>query len=208
VRAVSGSNQSDISNEAVATTKKNITYSDINSAPWAVAAINNLGSRNVFDAKQNSKFYPNQNITRGEYCAIVIRSLDLSKVAVGRFADVTSKHKYYKEIMAASKLGIISPDKNNKIYPNNAITREQAGIMLTLALKIKGTPLPAVEGSTLKQFADYRLISAASADKIAPVCGAGILSGRIIKGKTYLQLRGYVTRAEAAVIAYKAINFK
>lgn len=208
VKAVSGSNQSEASNEVVATTRKDITYSDIAGAPWAAKAINNLASRNVFDAKQGSKFYPNQNITRGEYCSIIIKSLALSKVAAGRFADVTSKTKYYKEIMTASRLGIITADKNNKIYPNNAITREQAGIILALAMKIKGTPLPDADSSTLKQFADYRSISATSADKIAAVCGTGILSGRTIKGKTYLQLGGYVTRAEAAVIAYKAINLK
>jgi hypothetical protein len=208
VRAVCGSNQSESSKEVVATTKRNITYTDLGDVEWAVKAINNLASRNVFDAKQNSKFYPNQNITRGEYLSIIIRSLELNKVTAGRFADVTSKNKYYKEIMTAYKLGIISPDKNNKIYPNNAITREQAGVILALALKIKGTPLPAEDGSSLKQFSDYRSISPASAEKIAAVCGAGILSGRTINGKTYLQLGGYVTRAEAAVIAYKAINLK
>lgn len=208
VRSVNGSNQSANSNEAIATTKINTTFSDLGTVTWAVTAINNLASRNVFDAKANTKFYPSQNITSGEYCAIIIRSLELGKVSAGRFADVTTKHKYYKEIMTASKLGIISADSSNKIYPDKIITREQAGVMLTLALKIKGKPLPAEDGSTLKQFADYRSISATSADKIAAVCGAGILSGRTIMGRPYLQLTSHVTRAEAAVMTYKAINLK
>lgn len=208
VRAVTGSSQSNPSNTVVATTNLNSIYPDISGVQWAVKAINNLAGRNVFDTKKGSKFYPNQNITRGEYCAIIIRSLNLKMVSAGRFADVTSKTRYYKEIMAASKLGIISADKNNKIYPNNLITREQAAIMLTLALKMKGTPLPAQNGSTLKQFADNKSVPAASADEFAAVCGAGIFSGISVNGITYLKPKGYVTRAEASVIAYKAINIK
>lgn len=206
VSAISGSNQSATSNEAVATTKDNITYSDISNVKWATTAIGNLASRGVFDTKANSKFYPTQNITVGEYCAIIIRSLDLNMVSAGRYADVTAKHKYYKEIMSAAKLEIITPDGNNKLYPDKAITREQAGIILLNAMKSKEMPLPDEDGGLLKQFADYRSISKATADKIADVCGAGILSGRIVNGETYLQLNGKVTRAEAAVLAYKAIN--
>jgi titin len=206
VMAVNGFNQSDYSNVVVSTTKKSITFSDLSSVSWAVEAINNLASRNVFDTKANSKFYPTQNITRGEYCSMLIRSLELNKVSAGKFADVTSKHKFYNEIMAASKLGIISADKNNKIYPDRLITREQAGIMAALALKTRGTPLPAQDGSILKKFADYKAISASSADNISAVCGAGILTGRDKDGKTYLQLGSYLTRAEAAVMIYKAMN--
>jgi hypothetical protein len=206
VSALSGSNQSSTSKEVVAATRENITYSDVSNIKWAVTAIENLASRGVFDTKANTKFYPTQNITIGEYCSIIIRSLDLGMVSAGRYADVTAKNKYYKEIMTAAKLGIISPDKNNKLYPDKAITREQAGIMLLMAMKSKGTPLPDEDGGLLKQFADYRLIPKAAADKIADVCGASILSGRIVNGQTYLQLNGKVTRAEASVIAYKAIN--
>lgn len=208
VKAVRDSNKSSYSNEATATTKRNVTYSDLSNVKWAVTAINNLASRNVFDWAANSKFYPQQNITRGEFCAIIIRSLELSKIPAGRFDDVTSTHKYYKEIMSASKQGIIFSDANNKIYPNRLITREQAGVMLSLALKVKGTPLPEENTSILKQFADYRSISNSSAKNIAAVCGAGILSGRSIEGRTYLLPASYLTRAEAAVLAYKAINFK
>lgn len=206
VSALSGSNQSSTSKEVVAATKDNITYSDVSDIKWAVTAIENLASRGVFDTKANTKFYPTQNITIGEYCSIIIRSLDLGMVSAGRYADVTAKHKYYKEIMSAAKLGIISPDKNNKLYPDKSITREQAGIMLLMAMKSKGTPLPDEDGGLLKQFADYRSIPKATADKIADVCGAGILSGRIVSGKTYLQLNGKVTRAEASVMVYKALN--
>lgn len=206
VSAISGLNQSSPSNETVATTRENVTYSDVSNVKWAVTAINNLASRGVFDAKANSKFYPSQNITMGEYCSIIIRSLDLGMVSAGRYADVTSKHKYYNELMAAAKLGIISPDKNNKLYPDKIITRQQAGLMLLLAMKAKGTPLPDEDGGLLKQYADYRSISATIADQIADVCGAGLLSGRVINGKNYLQLNSNVTRAEAAVIVYKAIN--
>lgn len=208
VKAVDGTVQSEYSNEAVATVSKKVTYTDLGKVSWAVGAIEGLASKKVFDAKAGSKFYPEQSITKGEFCAILVRSFELGNVAAGRYEDVTSKHKYYKEIMIASKNGIISSDKNNKIYPDQLITREQAGVMLALALKISGKPLPEQDSGILKQFADYKQISEEAADRIAAVCGAGILSGREDKGKVYLRISSNVTRAEAAVMVYKALSLQ
>lgn len=206
VKAVNGNVQSEYSNEAVATAIKKVTYTDLAGVPWAVSAIEGLASKKVFDSKAGSKFYPEQSITKGEYCAILVRSLNLGNSAAGRYADVTAKHKYYKEIMIAAKLGIISSDKNNKIYPDKLITREEAGVMLALALKVGGKPLPEQDSSILKQFADYKQISEESAERIAAVCGAGLLNGREVKGKIYLRVTSNVTRAEAAVMVYKALS--
>lgn len=206
VKAINGTVQSEYSNEAVAVVSKKVTYTDLGKVPWAIAAIDGLAGKKVFDAKAGSKFYPEQSITKGEYCAILVRGFELGTVAAGRYADVTSKHKYYKEIMIASKNGIISSDKNNKIFPDQLITREQAGVMLALALKISGKPLPEQDISVLKQFADYKQISEEAAEGIAAVCGAGILTGREDKGKVYLKISNNVTRAEAAVMVYKALT--
>ena len=206
IRAVKGLVQSNPSNEVATVTLENSTYSDLGTVSWAVESINNLASRNVFDSN-SGKFNPKQVITRGEYCAILVRSLGLEKTAAGRFADVTARHKYYKEIMAAEYFGIISKDKNNKIYPDKLITREQAAVMLALALKIKGTPLPQKDSSSLKQFADFESISDSSLRNISAVCGAGIISGRKINGKVYLQPSNNVTRAEAALMAYKGLIY-
>lgn len=208
VRAVTGTNQSEPSNEVSATTRKKTSYTDLGGVSWAVEAINNLASRNVFDAAAGSKFNPGQKMTRGEFCAVIIRSMELEKTAAGKFADLTSKDKFYREIMAAARLGIISADAGNKIYPARDVTREEAAAMLAAALKVKGTPLPEKDAGILRQFADYKTISPATADKLAAVCDAGILSGNIINGINYLQPGGIVTRAQAAVMAYKAINFK
>ncbi len=207
VRAVNGSNQSIPSNEVIATTGVKVTYTDLSNVSWAVEAINNLASRGVFDAKSGEKFYPGQTITKGEYLAIVIRSFQLQNVAAGSYVDVTPKHKYYKEIMTAAKLGIVSPDKNNRLSPDSTITREQAAIIIGLALKAKGNPLPQRDSSTLKQFADYKSISSGSADKVAAVFSAGIMSGKVENGRLYLRLISNITRAEASVMTFKAINF-
>lgn len=206
IKAANGIMQSAYSNEAVASMNKQVTYTDLGKVSWAAEAIKSLASRKVFDAKSGSKFYPEENITKGEYCAILVRSLELGSVAAGRYADVTAKHRYYSEIMAAAKLDIISGDANNKIYPDKLITREQAGIMLALALKASGNPLPEQDSGVLRQYADYKSISEGTADRIAAVCGAGILTGRAVDGKVYLRISSNVTRAEAAAMVYKALS--
>jgi len=206
VKAVNGNVESDYSNEVIIAAAKKVTYTDLGNVSWAVEAIEGLAGKKVFDTNAGSKFYPEQNITKGEYCAILVRSLELGNSAAGRYADVTPKHRYYKEIMVASRLGIVTSDKNNKIYPDQLITREQAGVMLALALKASDKPLPEQDSSILKKFADYKQISEESAERIAAVCGAGILTGREEKGKIYLRVTSKVTRAEAAVMIYKALS--
>lgn len=206
VKAANGLVVSDSSNVVSINTKPTVTYTDLKDVSWAVEAINNLASMGVFTAQSGSKFYPQQHISRGEYCSILVKALGLEATAAGRYADLTAKHRYYNEIMTAAKLGIISKDKANKVYPDKLITREQAGVMLALALKAKGTPLPEADSSVLKQFADYRSISESSAKNIAAVCNAGILTGRNIDGKNYLQHSSNVNRAEAALMTYKALE--
>ncbi len=206
VKAVNGIIQSGYSNEAVAAMNKQVAYTDLGRVSWAVEAINSLASRKVFDAKAGSKFYPEQYITKGEYCAIIVRSLELGGVAAGRYADVTSKHMYYNEIMTAAKLGIISGDENNNIYPDKLLTREQAGIILALALQASGNPLPEQDTGVLRQYSDYRSIPEEVAERISAVCGAGILTGRVVDGQVYLRISSSVTRAEAAAMVYKALS--
>ena len=49
-------------------------YSDINNEHWAYEAINELTNKNILSGYPDGTFRPNSNITRAEFCSIIIRS--------------------------------------------------------------------------------------------------------------------------------------
>ena len=207
VRSVNGTILGGYSNEAMVVTKKKVTYKDVTTNDVAYKAINNLASRGAFNAAANTYFKPSENITRGEFCSILVRSLELNITAAGRFADLNSNHSYYKDIMSAAKLGIIQADKNNKINPNDPVTKEQALVLIARALKAAGSPLPEQNKNILKQYADYNTVSEYAQATIASICGSNIYSGSTAGGRRYLKITGNVSRAEAALYIYNAVQF-
>lgn len=109
--------------------------------------------------------------------------------------------------MSAAKLGIIQVDKNNKINPNEPVTKEQALVLIARALKAAGSPLPEQNKNILKQYADYNTVSEYAQATIASICGSNIYSGSTAGGRRYLKITGNVSRAEAALYIYNAVQF-
>lgn len=86
----------------------------------------------------NSAFRPDDSITRGEMAVILNRILgyDKSYNNRNRFADVPSK--FYKEdLLSLNEQGIIK-GSDNKLRPEDKITRQEAAVILVRAFQIRG----------------------------------------------------------------------
>ncbi len=107
---------------------------------WAKRAVNEMGSRMVIEGKGNGMFSPDQNITRAEYAAIVVRGLGL-KLERGAtpFKDVNLTDWYNGAIHTAYEYGLISGYEDGSFRPNEQITREQAAVIMAKAIAM--TPL-------------------------------------------------------------------
>jgi len=86
-------------------------------------------------------------------------------------------------------MGIVSGTGNNYFYPDDPIKREDMAVILAKTFKIIGKPLPNHSDSVLDKYSDKN--------------GEGIITG---KSSSQLSPKDYATRAEAAVILYKALN--
>ena len=110
--------------------------------------------------------------------------------------------------MSAAKLGIIQVDKNNKNNePKKTLTNEQAEELNARALNAESSPLPTKNKNILKQYADYNTVSEYAQATIASICGSNIYSGSTAGGRRYLKITGNVSRAEAALYIYNAVQF-
>ncbi|MNX15796.1 Endo-1,4-beta-xylanase A precursor [compost metagenome] len=177
-----------------------LTFSDV-VTHWAKDAINDMGSRMVVTGFEDGTYKPNQNMTRAEFAAIIVRGLGL-RLESGKvkFSDIQANEWYTNAVQTASAYDLINGFEDGKFRPNDKITREQAMVIISRAMRISGLQ-DKTQGQgareQIREFADADAISAWAANSVSSALQAGIVTGR--NGKV-LDPQAPVTRAEVAVM--------
>lgn len=177
---------------------------------WAKEYVNEVGSRLIDNGVGNDNFAPDRNITRAEFASMIVKALGLRSGNFSiNFSDVKKSDSYYDVINIAYNYGIIAGCNDGTFKPNNAITREEAMVMLYKAMKIAKTN---VNGKSL---ADYeKSLTGKDIDSIlntfkdtkgtsswAKKAAAIVVKGDIFGGnKGLLTPKNKLTRAETATI--------
>ncbi|GIP59580.1 choice-of-anchor I family protein [Paenibacillus woosongensis] len=181
------------------------TFADIH-GHWAQQAIEALASRMIAAGTDDSTFAPGQAVSKGEFAALLMRSLGLASVtAIGdsRFADVGSNTPHAAEIGSAAQYGIVTGDESGHFNPDQELNRAEMAVMVAHALRLvddsDGSNIP----GSLAVFKDQHAIPAWA------IPGAAYLADRgMVKGDPQgnFEARGKVTRAQAAVILLKLLR--
>ena len=150
---------------AVTTPNTNTNYKpdfqDLDSVEWARTAINGLAMRGMISGRDQYTFDPNANITRAEYCQILMGAINaLNAKGESTFADVPSTAWYYNAVSVASQLGIVSGYGDGNFGPNDLITRQDMALMTYKTAKIMNKSLEPVNAEIT--FEDSHEISAVS----------------------------------------------
>ena len=174
---------------------------------WAKDAINDMGSRLVIEGVSDGIYEPDRDITRAEFCAIVIRALGL-KPGIGNntFTDVKSTQWYCDYIKTAIQYNIISGYGNGKFGPMDKITREQAMAMVSRAMKITGLKIDLKAGEAEKLLVSAKVsgkVTDWAKDTVATCIKAGIIPG---KDDKLTAPKENISRAEVAVIIRKLLQ--
>ncbi|WCN39674.1 cadherin-like beta sandwich domain-containing protein [Aneurinibacillus uraniidurans] len=174
---------------------------------WAKQAVNDMGSRMVISGTGNDLFHPDQDITRAEFAAIIVRGLGLKlENGPNPFADVKAVDWYSSSVQTAYKYNLISGFEDGTFHPMDRITREQATVIIAKAMKTTGlhAKLQAKEAEELLQpFTDAKKASEWAKSSLADCLQAGLVSGR--NGKQ-LAPKEYITRAEVAAIVQRLLQ--
>ena len=174
---------------------------------WAVPYIDSLYESNIISGTTSgngSKLYsPAASVTRGDFMLILYKALNLqtSSIATG-FSDVPSDSYYYKAITTAKALGI-AQGQDNRFYPGNSITREDAMVFALRAVNITGKTIASGDTSSLSKYGDGSSISEYSKSAVASLVKAGLITGSD-DNKIYPQ--GSLSRAQTAAIIYRIKN--
>jgi hypothetical protein len=203
VRAYNASGYSSYSDSKSVSTKRSTVYKDLGGVSWAKSAIESLAGRGIIKGKADNQFYPNDKITRAEFVAILIRIFKPEEAVAGSFADVSGRDWFYKEVITAKNLGIISGSTNNCFYPNKPITREDAAVIIARALVAMDKPLAGSKPDVLKGFKDISQVSSYAVASVASLYVEKIMAG---KEANVLAPKANTTRAEAAVLLSRIVD--
>lgn len=177
-------------------------FTDIGHVKWAHKAIAALRNVNIISGKEETKFCPDDSITRAEFAHILIGMLNYAERidtsdARCKFEDVPDNAWYYNSVAAAVKYGIVSGISDREFAPDVLISRQDMCVMIDRACSAANIILP--RGASLI-FNDEESVSDYASNSVMDMSRAGIISG--FDDGTFRPLEN-ATRAQAAVIIYR-----
>ncbi|HHV98686.1 MAG TPA: hypothetical protein GXX36_03790 [Clostridiaceae bacterium] len=181
-----------------------ITFSDIDSVPWAKEAIETFAAMGVVNGMGDGTFRPHNNVTRAEFTKILMMAFGLiDENAVSSFSDVKEGAWYYKPIASAEKLGIVKGKGDGTFGVNEEILRQDIAVMLYRTAQYLGIDL---DGNANEiTFTDEADISGYAKEAVAAMQKAGIIKGI---GDGSFAPKKLATRAEATVMIYRLFMLK
>ena len=187
---------------AVTTPNTNTNYKpdfqDLDSVEWARTAINGLAMRGMISGRDQYTFDPNANITRAEYCQILMGAINaLNAIGESTFSDVPSTAWYYNAVSVASQLGIVSGYGDGNFGPNDLITRQDMALMTYKTAKIMNKSLEPVNAEIT--FEDSHEISDYAFEAVMTLQKAGIINGMT---DTTFEPHSNATRAQSAKVIF------
>jgi len=174
---------------------------------WAKDAVNDMGSRMIVNGIGKGMYNPDQDITRAEFAAIIVRGLGL-RLTQGDsiFTDINTTDWYLSAVQTAFEYGLINGFEDGTFRPNDKITREQAMLIVSKAMKWTGLKDSAANPSVadvIHAFSDANTVSKWALPGVADSVSLGIVSGRTNK---LLAPQANITRAEIATIVQRLLQ--
>ncbi len=173
-----------------------ITFSDLESVPWAEKEIIDFASKGYISGKGDGRFYPNDYITREEFVKIIIEAYGLvMKDAKTNFTDVPEDAWYYRHIATAQKIGLVKGDMNGHFGVGRLITREEMAVISYRMIKYLNLKMNIKQN--IQAFADEDRISQYAVFDVNIMHKAGIING---KGNGMFEPYSFTTRAESVIV--------
>lgn len=174
---------------------------------WASESIHNMGSRLIVNGVGENRFAPDRDITRAEFASIVVRALGLKlETPNAVFDDVATDAWYGKTVQTAYAYKLIDGFEDGTFRPQESITRQQAMLMISKAMKLtelKGLAGGADPAGIVGTYDDSELLADWAVAGVADAIASGIVSGRSNNGLAPLEA---ITRAEVAVMIERLLQ--
>ncbi|PJK16902.1 lactocepin [Chryseomicrobium excrementi] len=183
--------------------EKDVTFPDIEKH-WSRDYVEVLASRSIIFGKSETKFAPNDQVTRAEFAVLISRAMNLPlNEYSGVFKDVTEAQAWsYQHIEAAYEAGIVSGRTPDTFAPTAQITRQEMASMIVRAAEYM-YPGFSDEYEGRHKFADDSKIAEWAKEDVKTAYEAGIISGR---PDNSFDPRSNATRGESATMLYMLLT--
>jgi hypothetical protein len=200
----------------------NQSFDDVNSHPWARNDLDTLYSKGIMLNKSDNAFVPNDPISRGEFATMLVKIFDIPLQYdnnatfrdVPRINPLGSRLYDYKYIETAARTGVIRGATLDMFFPDSALTRQDAAVMIARAANLKLTnddnkTLLALE----KLFTDADDIDIYARAAVEAISKSGLIEGKenaVVSGQKKATVRFDPTetflRSEAAAVAIRVLK--
>ncbi|ULO07958.1 S-layer homology domain-containing protein [Paenibacillus sp. 19GGS1-52] len=165
---------------------------------WAQSQLQEWLDAGYLHGYQDGTVKPNKAITRGEYVALVNRLFGFTETTTISFKDLKSSNWAYTEVAKAVKAGYIGGYENNTFRSNNALTRQEAAVIVAKVLDLNTS-------STSTNFKDSAQIASWSRGAVSAAAAKKIING--YPDGTFGPKKA-LTRAEAVGIISNSVIYK
>lgn len=192
----------EIDTSVIAKRAENVNFSDV-TGHWAETTIETLATYDYVAGMGDGTFSPNTQVTRAQFIKMLA---DLYGIVApsydGRFKDVKGDEWFAGYLMVADKLDLIDDamKADGNIYPNRAITREEAATIAALVAKDRGA---VVNENNATSFSDDAAISSWAKAGVKNAAAYGMIKGY---GTGEYRPHANITRAEAAQILFRVVE--
>ena len=175
-----------------------LTFSDLDETEWARESIEYLASISVVSGVGENRFHPAGNVKREEFLKMVLNALGYT-VKSGKcpFTDIASDAWYENYVYTAYTEEIVTGKTETLFGTGEAITRQDAAVILSRALEKRGIFLDVTGSGTAPADADK--IADYAAGAVETMFRAGVLTGD--ENAAFLPQEN-LTRAQAAKMLY------
>lgn len=167
---------------------------------WAERSVSLLASAGVVSGYSDGTFDPERYVTRAEFCAFLMRSMQMDDgIYGGRFSDVAPQSWYAGIIQTMDNCALIHGTDSSSFSPNAPITREQ---IITILMRTYGLLTDDTATHEVPAFADAESIAPYARPSVGSACFLGILQG---DGQNLLPASP-ATRAEAVTLLFRLLE--
>lgn len=178
----------------------NDIFSDLGEAEWAKEAIKYLAEQQIVSGVGNSRFAPNESITREQFAKIAVGAFSIKGEGEIRFADVPADSWFAPYIQKAYAAGVVNGMSEDIFGTGLRITRQDMCVMIYRAAKVAAYEITATEYAL---FADDDSIADYAREAVYSLRECGAVNGLT---ETEFVPDEYATRAQAAKIIYYLIK--
>ncbi|RIX60484.1 hypothetical protein D3P08_02695 [Paenibacillus nanensis] len=158
------------------------------SGHWAEQDILKWYKKGLVAGYGDGSFKPNQAITRAEFIVLLNRVFNNTSAEETDYVDLKKNHPYYAELQKAIAAGYVKGYGDGTIRPDQAVTRQEAAVILTNAYQLEPSAEAVQHLSDVESLADW------SKNAVRALIHQGFVSG--YPDRTF-KADNTITRAEA-----------